>query len=494
MVFSSLSFLFCFFPAFLLVYYLTPSRPAGARNAVLLAGSSVFYIIGLDGQWAYFALLAASVLVNYGLGLAIVRDRPRAKLWLILGICYNFLWLFLFKYLNFVLTGVNGALGLVSGGKAAIPLLRWALPVGISFYTFQAIGYTVDVYRGSVSAEQRFWRYLLFISFFPQLVAGPIERSGNILPQLQLPARFSYERAKSGLVLMLWGYIQKMVVADRLALLADTVYAQGGALGGWATAAATVLFCFELYCDFSSYTDIARGAARILGVELMENFRSPFLSQSVAEFWRNWHISLSSFFRDYLYIPLGGSRRGLARTCVNTMVVFLCSGLWHGAAWTFVAWGLLHGLYLGCGRLTLPLRKRLYTALRVPYGCLPARLWRTAWTFALVAFSMIFFRAGGMDAALSMVRSLLRPGAFPGREAVLAWGMDGPDLLLSAVCVAAVVLCDVLRRRWGSLSVRLLQKPLAVQWAVLLAGVLTVAIFGMYGEGYVEKPFIYFQF
>lgn len=285
-----------------------------------------------------------------------------------------------------------------------------------------------------------------------------------------------------------------MVVADRLALLADTVYAQGGALGGWATATATVLFCFELYCDFSSYTDIARGAARILGVELMENFRSPFLSQSVAEFWRNWHISRSSFFRDYLYIPLGGSRRGLARTCVNTMVVFLCSGLWHGAAWTFVAWGLLHGLYLVCGRLTLPLRKRLYTALRVPYGCLPARLWRTAWTFALVAFSMIFFRAGGMDAALSMVRSLLRPGAFPDREAVLAWGMDGPDLLLSAVCVAAVVLCDVLRRRWGSLSARLLQKPLAVQWAVLLAGVLTVAIFGMYGEGYVEKPFIYFQF
>ncbi len=360
---------------------------------------------------------------------------------------------------------------------------------------FRRSVYTVDVYRGSVSAEQRFWRYLLFISFFPQLVAGPIERSGNILPQLQLPARFSYERAKSGLVLMLWGYIQKMVVADRLALPGGHRLCPRRRFGRpGPRRRPTVLFCFELYCDFSSYTDIARGAARILGVELMENFRSPFLSQSVAEFWRNWHISLSSFFRDYLYIPLGGSRRGLARTCVNTMVVFLCSGLWHGAAWTFVAWGLLHGLYLVCGRLTLPLRKRLYTALRVPYGCLPARLWRTAWTFALVAFSMIFFRAGGMDAALSMVRSLLRPGAFPGREAVLAWGMDGPDLLLSAVCVAAVVLCDVLRRRWGSLSARLLQKPLAVQWAVLLAGVLTVAIFGMYGEGYVEKPFIYFQF
>ena len=485
---------FCaFFVAAVFVYYVLPRR---ARQPWLLACSCFFYMC-----WnpAYIVLILFSAFSTYlcGRALAVLGapaagNRGRRRAAMAVSLAANLGILFFFKYYNFFAQSANGLLA--ARGFPAVPLLGVLLPVGISFYTFQAIGYTVDVYRGSVSAEQRFWRYLLFISFFPQLVAGPIERSGNILPQLQLPARFSYERAKSGLVLMLWGYIQKMVVADRLALLADTVYAQGGALGGWATAAATVLFCFELYCDFSSYTDIARGAARILGVELMENFRSPFLSQSVAEFWRNWHISLSSFFRDYLYIPLGGSRRGLARTCVNTMVVFLCSGLWHGAAWTFVAWGLLHGLYLVCGRLTLPLRKRLYTALRVPYGCLPARLWRTAWTFALVAFSLIFFRAGGMDAALSRVRSLLRPGAFPGREAVLAWGMDGPDLLLSAVCAAAVVLCDVLRRRWGSLSARLLQKPLAVQWAVLLAGVLTVAIFGMYGEGYVEKPFIYFQF
>ena len=183
MVFSSLSFLFCFFPAFLLVYYLTPSRPAGARNAVLLVGSCVFYIIGLDGQWAYFALLAASVLVNYGLGLAITRDKPRAKLWLIVGLCYNFLWLFLFKYLNFLLTGVNGVLGWVSGGKAAVPLLGWVLPVGISFYTFSAAGYLIDVYRGTVAPERSLLTFGTYLTMFPKLVSGPIASYAQLQPE-----------------------------------------------------------------------------------------------------------------------------------------------------------------------------------------------------------------------------------------------------------------------------------------------------------------------
>ena len=215
MVFSSLSFLFCFFPAFLLVYYLTPSRPAGARNAVLLAGSSVFYIIGLDGQWAYFALLAASVLVNYGLGLAIVRDKPRAKLWLILGICYNFLWLFLFKYLNFVLTGVNGALGLVSGGKAAIPLLRWALPVGISFYTFSAVGYLMDVYRGTVAPERSLLTFGTYLTMFPKLVSGPIASYTELQPEFGA-RNVSLRQAVDGLKLFVFGMALKVLLANQL--------------------------------------------------------------------------------------------------------------------------------------------------------------------------------------------------------------------------------------------------------------------------------------
>lgn len=215
MVFSSLSFLFCFFPAFLLVYYLTPSRPAGARNAVLLVGSSVFYIIGLDGQWAYFALLAASVLVNYGLGLAIVRDKPRAKLWLILGICYNFLWLFLFKYLNFVLTGVNGALGLVSGGKAAIPLLRWALPVGISFYTFSAVGYLMDVYRGTVAPERSLLTFGTYLTMFPKLVSGPIASYTELQPEFGA-RNVSLRQAVDGLKLFVFGMALKVLLANQL--------------------------------------------------------------------------------------------------------------------------------------------------------------------------------------------------------------------------------------------------------------------------------------
>ena len=220
MVFSSLSFLFCFFPAFLLVYYLTPSRPAGARNAVLLAGSSVFYIIGLDGQWAYFALLAASVLVNYGLGLAIVRDKPRAKLWLILGICYNFLWLFLFKYLNFVLTGVNGALGLVSGGKAAIPLLRWALPVGISFYTFSAVGYLMDVYRGTVAPERSLLTFGTYLTMFPKLVSGPIASYTELQPEFGA-RNVSLHQAVDGLKLFLFGMALKVLLANQLGGLCE---------------------------------------------------------------------------------------------------------------------------------------------------------------------------------------------------------------------------------------------------------------------------------
>ncbi len=485
---------FCaFFVAAVFVYYVLPRR---ARQPWLLACSCFFYMC-----WnpAYIVLILFSAFSTYlcGRALAVLGapaagNRGRRKAAMAVSLVANLGILFFFKYYNFFAQSANG---LLAAGLPP-PYRCWRAPACRHqlLHTFQAIGYTVDVYRGSVSAEQRFWRYLLFISFFPQLVAGPIERSGNILPQLQLPARFSYERAKSGLVLMLWGYIQKMVVADRLALLADTVYAQGGALGGWATATATVLFCFELYCDFSSYTDIARGAARILGVELMENFRSPFLSQSVAEFWRNWHISLSSFFRDYLYIPLGGSRRGLARTCVNTMVVFLCSGLWHGAAWTFVAWGLLHGLYLVCGRLTLPLRKRLYTALRV-----------TLWLFARAALAHgVDVCAGGVfDDFLPRrrhgrgVEHGAKPAA-PGRvragKRCSPWGMDRPDLLLSAVCVAAVVFVRRAAAALGSLSARLLQSRWLCNGPCCWREVLTVAIFGMYGEGYVEKPFIYFQF
>ena len=477
MQFTSLAYL-GFFAAVFAVHWAVPQK---ARWAVCLAASAGFYaLLGAP----MLAVLALCIAVSYLGGLWLQRRRGRRPA-LALAAAAALAPLLFFKYFNTLL----GAY--VPESVRAFSLLT---PVGISFFTFKAVAYLAEVYKGALPPCRHFGRYALYVSFFPEVSMGPIQRPGDLMAQIGTPRAFDAGRAVRGAQLMLWGYFEKLVVADNLAPYVSAGLDAPDLVMGLSVFLASVLYAVQLYADFAGYSHIAIGCMQLLGFDVPENFRAPYFSTSVKEFWNRWHISLSSWLRDYVYIPLGGSRRGLARTCVNTMVVFLCSGLWHGAAWTFVAWGLLHGLYLVCGRLTLPLRKRLYTALRVPYGCLPARLWRTAWTFALVAFSMIFFRAGGMDAALSMVRSLLRPGAFPGREAVLAWGMDGPDLLLSAVCAAAVVLCDVLRRRWGSLSARLLQKPLAVQWAVLLAGVLTVAIFGMYGEGYVEKPFIYFQF
>ena len=341
MVFSSLSFLFCFFPAFLLVYYLTPSRPAGARNAVLLAGSSVFYIIGLDGQWAYFALLAASVLVNYGLGLAIVRDKPRAKLWLILGICYNFLWLFLFKYLNFVLTGVNGALGLVSGGKAAIPLLRWALPVGISFYTFSAVGYLMDVYRGTVAPERSLLTFGTYLTMFPKLVSGPIASYTELQPEFGA-RNVSLRQAVDGLKLFVFGMALKVLLANQLGGLWRDVTTIGfESLSTPLAWMAAFAYSFQLYFDFWGYSLMAIGIGRMLGFHIPENFRCPYLALSMTEFWRRWHITLGTWFRDYLYIPLGGSRRGKARTALALTVVWVFTGLWHGASWNFVLWGVM---------------------------------------------------------------------------------------------------------------------------------------------------------
>ena len=365
MVFSSLSFLFCFFPAFLLVYYLTPSRPAGARNAVLLVGSCVFYIIGLDGQWAYFALLAASVLVNYGLGLAITRDKPRAKLWLIVGLCYNFLWLFLFKYLNFLLTGVNGALGLVSGGKAAIPLLRWALPVGISFYTFQILSYVIDLYRGKIALQRNFFYLLMYVSFFPQLIAGPIVRYETVEQEIR-ERQVTMDDLAQGFRRFVVGLAKKLLLANQVAQVATIVYsgnpANYGSLMYWLAA---IAYTLQIYFDFSGYSDMAIGLGRMFGFHFLENFNYPYISLSVTEFWRRWHISLSTWFRDYVYIPLGGNRVSRGKWVRNILVVWGLTGLWHGADWNFLLWGLYYGVLLLIEKLWLgKYLERLPKALR----------------------------------------------------------------------------------------------------------------------------------
>ena len=264
------------------------------------------------------------------------RSRTRAKkLCIALSFIANLGVLGYFKYANFLLDNINALLAHLHVVYQA-PAVDVLLPVGISFYTFQALGYTMDVYRGEIRAERNFFKYALFVSFFPQLVAGPIERSKNLLRQFDEKHHLNFESLRSGFILMLWGYFLKLVLSDRIAIFVDAVYGDPATYAGWYLIVASILFAFQIYCDFAGYSTIAKGAAEMMGFELMDNFNAPYYSRSVAEFWRRWHISLSGWFRDYLYIPLGGSRRGTLRKYVNLLIVFFVSGLWHGAQWAFV--------------------------------------------------------------------------------------------------------------------------------------------------------------
>ncbi len=329
MLFNSWQYLI-FFPIVVLIYFVLPKK---GKNTWLLVSSYYFY---MGWNVKYIVLLFFTTVVTYTGALLI--EKYRKKGFLFLTIVLNFGVLFYFKYVQFAWDNLGHICS-----RLGIPFTEHEfdilLPVGISFFTFQAVGYTIDVYRKEIYAERNFLRYALFVSFFPQLVAGPIERSKNLLKQLDKTYAYSYDRMREGLLLMLWGFFLKLVIADRAAIFVDTVFGDTNKYAGLYIVVATIIFAFQIYCDFYGYSVIAMGSARIIGLNLMDNFNAPYFSRSVAEFWRRWHISLSTWFRDYLYIPLGGSRKSKIRNYLNLMTVFLTSGLWHGAAWTYVTWG-----------------------------------------------------------------------------------------------------------------------------------------------------------
>lgn len=367
MLFNSLDFMI-FLPIVLLVYFVIPDK---IKHIWLLIVSYYFYMC-----WnaKYALLILFSTIITYFSGLIIEKIKRQSwderkklkykKIVVALSFVINLGILFYFKYINFTLDLISKVFKLINV-SISMPAFDIILPVGISFYTFQALSYTMDVYRDDIYAEKNFLRYALFVSFFPQLVAGPIERSKNLLKQLAVPHRFDFELAREGLLLMLWGFFLKIVLSDRIAIFVDTVYGDYNTYAGWYLVIATILFAFQIYCDFSGYSIIAMGAAEILGINLMENFNAPYLSTSVSEFWRRWHISLTSWFKDYLYIPLGGSRKGKIRKYLNKMTVFLVSGLWHGASISFVVWGGLNGFYQVIGEVLQPMRDKLVQLLRL---------------------------------------------------------------------------------------------------------------------------------
>lgn len=490
MLFNSAHFI-VFFPIVILVYYVLPQR---GRYLWLLAASYYFYM-----SWnpKYIVLLLFSTAVTYASGrlLAAAKNTTRRKLIVAASFILNLGVLFYFKYINMaadILVRVLGKLHIY----LTIPSFDVVLPVGISFFTFQALSYTVDVYRGEIYAEKNFFRYALYVSFFPQLVAGPIERSKNLLKQLAVPKPFEFERAREGIFLMLWGYFLKLVLADRIAIVVNTVYNHYTEYQGWYFIVATVLFAFQIYCDFAGYSTIAIGAAKILGVNLMENFDAPYTAQSVAEFWRRWHISLTSWFRDYLYIPLGGSRKGKLRKNANRMIVFLTSGLWHGASIHFVVWGGINGLYQIIGETLMPVRERLIRLFRLNPDSFGFRLYRTLVTFVLVDLSWVYFRAEGFRAANTIVRSMVTAKnpwvLFDGSLYTL--GLDGPNFRLMIVSIFILLAADIAKRCGITIREKIIEQDYLFRWVFIACAVVFILLFGVWGPGYSAANFIYFQF
>lgn len=476
MTFLSLPF-FLFFPVTALGYFLLPRR---VRNLWLLLASWFFY---LCAKPVYLTLLLFVIVTSYLAGRALGGNGRR---W-VLPLCLtaDVVLLFLFKYVNFAL---SLAAGVLHGAGIAwnAPVLDIVLPVGISFYLFQAMGYVIDVRRGTVSAQRNFLLHALFLSFFPQVVSGPIGRAAELTPQFLERHSFDWDRFRQGLLRFLWGAFKKMVLADRLAVLVNTVFAAPESYGAVQIAGAAVAFSLQIYCDFSSYTDMALGVADSMGFTLRENFDTPYFSRSIAEFWRRWHMSLSFWFRDYLYIPLGGSRRGTARKYCNVLIVFAVSGLWHGAAMTFVVWGLLNGLYQVMGAITAPLRDKGYRLVHIREDGPFRHGVQTLITFLLATAAWVFFKASSLSNALAVLGGMLH-GPLWVRQSM---GLDRWELLAAAAGLLLLLLVDLLSRRYH-LWKSYLKQPRLVRWAILWVLLFGCLIFGSYGTGYNAQDFLY---
>lgn len=494
MLFNSLEFLI-FFPTVVFLYFAIPHR---FQWLLLLFASYTFYMF-----WRvdYALVLVFSTVVDYVCGRMMGRvpdsERPKRKPWLWLSLLSNLGVLFTFKYFNFF-SGAAEDLAMLLDMQYATPVFELLLPMGISFYTFQTMSYSIDVYYGRIAPEKHFGIFALFVSFFPQLVAGPIERAGNLLEQLRQKHSFNYQLAGSGIKLMAWGFFKKVVIADRLAPMVNQVYNNPTDYEGIPLILGTLFFAFQIYCDFSGYSDIAIGAARVMGFQLMINFRSPYFAYSVKDFWSRWHISLTTWFRDYLYIPLGGNRVVKWRWYYNLFIVFLVSGLWHGASWTFVIWGALHGFYLIFGTATEPVRAKV--AHKMNFHRMPRlnSFLQIATTFFLVCLAWVFFRANNVSDAWYITTHMFT-GISESATAILQDDYGKTKLLylnqMREIFYLSVLSVFFLLMREYADRITDLQKllgrlPVPVKVAFYgLAGALIVLM-----GNFTEAEFIYFQF
>jgi D-alanyl-lipoteichoic acid acyltransferase DltB (MBOAT superfamily) len=479
MLFNSIDFAI-FFPITFLLYW-TVSKHLVLRNTLILIASYFFY-----AQWdaRFLALIIISSFVDYYVGQNLpMVSRKKRKTLLCVSFAINLGFLFYFKYASFFVQTFVDAFT-IFGQKLNISTLNIILPVGISFYTFQTLSYTIDIYRGNIMPTKSKLAFFSFVAFFPQLVAGPIERASSLLPQFLVVHKFNYNKVKSGLLMMALGLFKKMVIADKAAVIVNQVYNNPNDHGGLHIVFATLLFAFQIYCDFSGYSDIAIGASRTMGFRLMKNFDTPYFSKSITEFWRRWHISLSTWFKDYVYIPLGGNRAAPARVYSNLFLVFVISGLWHGAAFGFIIWGALHGFIIVLEKHFSSARNRFFggkrNRLRHIIG-IPV-------TFLTTSFAWVFFRSNSIQDATQIISNVFKKPTSP----VYSSALEALEIYSLITFIALLLVFEVAHKRFKIL--RFLNSQIFIfRWSLYFVIIYILILFGIYGENQASE-FIYFQF
>ncbi|SEG46472.1 D-alanyl-lipoteichoic acid acyltransferase DltB, MBOAT superfamily [Butyrivibrio sp. Su6] len=475
---------FIFLPIVVAINFIVPRK----FKYIWLFITSLFFYASIDVKST--VVLVIFIALAYGFGLLLEKNKQNTAI-LSVAIAIHIAVLVACKYLNFI---EKTFLSLTGRTEEAVNLNLLAT-LGISFYMLKIIGYLIDVYRGDLVAEKNPLKVGLYVSFFPQITQGPIERAKNMLPQFNFPLTVDYDMLRDGILEIIWGYFLKLVVADRLAIYVNNVYANPMEAVGFTTLVATVFYTFEIYTDFAGYTHIAIGISRLLGIDVMENFKCPYLASSIAGYWRRWHISLSTWLRDYLYIPLGGNRKGTARKYLNIMIVFLVSGLWHGAGWTFVVWGLLHGLFQVIGYILKPVRDWCVNVFKVERNAFSHRVLKVLVTFLLVNFAWVFFRASSLGEALVIIKnSLVFTPWMLADGSLYKHGLDSADFFVAIVGLIIVVVTDLVNYNGFVIRERILKQGIWIRYIIVIAAIISILVFGIWGPGYDSAAFIYQQF
>ena len=482
MLFNSIDFA-VFIPIVFGLYWFLFSKSLKLQNLLIVFASYVFYGWW---DWRFLTLILFSTLVDFTVGIKLSQENVKSKrrLLLLTSVLVNLGFLGFFKYYDFFLVNFTNAFT-VLGYNFDSHSLNIILPVGISFYTFQTLSYTIDIYRKKLNPTNDIIAFSAFVSFFPQLVAGPIERATNLLPQFYKERKFEYSNAVDGMRQILWGLFKKVVIADNCAVFVSYIFDNSSELSGSSLALGAVLFSFQIYCDFSGYSDIAIGTSRLFGFNLKQNFAFPYFSRDIAEFWRRWHISLSTWFRDYLYIPLGGSRGGVLNKVRNTLIIFVVSGFWHGANWKFIIWGALNAIYFL--PLLLTNKNRVNLEIVAKDNMIPSisECLKMSATFSLVAFAWIFFRAENFSHATSYIEAMFSVSLFSIPEILT----PKITMVYTLLLIPLLLVTEWLQRgRLHGLSIERLRRP--ARWMIYTSVLIMIVTFGKFGEA----EFIYFQF